>query len=171
MPTAQAQDNLSDRAENSPVDQVKAQAESESRKVESVDYWAAIGGGLEGIEEVDLEIDCSRDHRLGIVSEAILRTAIESRCKAAGLKFVRSKSNSPILTVHLISANDGGRLCSIYIDVAVPLAPDKNNVPMVCNKWSGGSKESGLEFKHDSTSCVLKAIDEFLKSWKALNPR
>ncbi len=169
MPTAQAQDNpAADKAANSPVDQVKAEARS--WKVESVDYWAAIGAGLEGIKEVDLEIDCSRDHRLGIVSEANLRTAIEARCIAAGLKFVRSKSNSPILTVHLIMANDGGLHCSTYIDLAVPIAPDKNNVPMVRNMWNGASKECGLEFEHDTTSCVLKAIDEFLKSWKALNP-
>lgn len=169
VPTALAQDNpAADRAENSPVDQVKADAKS--RKVESVDYWAAIGEGLEGIKEVDLEIDCSRNHRLGIVSEANLRTAIESRCKAAGLKFVQSKSNSPILTVHLVMANDGGLHCSTYIDLAVPLAPDKNNLPVVCNKWNGASKECDLEFEKDPTGCVLKAIDEFLKSWKALNP-
>lgn len=170
MPTAQAQHNpAADSAASNPVEQVKAQPNS--RKVESVDYWAAIGEGLEGIKEVDLKIDCSRDHRLGIVSEANLRRAIESRCRAAGLKLVRSKTNSPILTVHLINANEGGLLCSTYIDLDVPIAPDKNNVPMFCNKWNGGSKECNLELEQDTTSCVLRAIDEFLKSWKALNPR
>lgn len=170
MPTALAQQSpAADRAASSPVEQVKAQANSQ--KVESVDYWAAMGEGLEGIKEVDLEIDCSRNHRLGIVSEANLRRAVESRCKAAGLKFVRSKSNSPILTVHLIMANEGGLLCSTYIDLDVPIAPDKNNVPMFCNKWKGASKECNLELEQDTTSCVLRAIDEFLRSWKALNPR
>jgi len=155
-----------DRAANSPVDQVTVRAKS--LKVESVDYWAAIGEGLEGITEVILEIHCSPARDLGGVSEANLRTVIESRSKAAGLKFVPSESNSPTLTVYLTSSRDGGH-CSANIRLSVPIAPDKNNLPMVCNKWNGASKDCDLEFEQDKTNCVLKAVDEFLKSWKALN--
>lgn len=170
MPTALAQDNpAADTAAKPAVHQGEAPAKT--RKVETVDFWWAMGDGLQGIKEVCLELHRQQDPRLKTPSEASLRTTIESRCKAAGLKIVQSKSDSPTLTVHLHMDFDGGQVCSIWIDLAVPIEPDKNNIPVVCNKWNSREMECNLEFEQDVTSSLVQVIDDFLKSWKARNPR
>ncbi len=57
-------------------------------------------------------------------------------------------------------------------DLAVPIAPDNNNIPIVCNKWSNSAELSGsLGSDQDVTSTAVSAIDYFLKAWKAVNPR